>query len=98
VSANRFHSPEWEDAVWVANGKVSDLSSVASGNDRVVTCGDDGLGQSAAQSGGASGDEPSGHVMVSFCFMGRVVAVEIFGGLDTPADGQGPPRQWSMRW
>src|SRR5206468_6604033 len=54
---------EWEDAVCVAFGEVGDLSDVAGGDDCAVTCGNDGLGQSAAQSGRASGDKPGGHVI-----------------------------------
>ena len=36
---------KWEDAVGVVSGEVGDLPDVAGGDDRVVTCGNDGLGQ-----------------------------------------------------
>jgi hypothetical protein len=58
---------QWENAVGVVSRQVGDLVDVACGDSRVVTCGDHRLGQGATQSGGASGDEPSGHVIVSFC-------------------------------
>jgi hypothetical protein len=48
---------------------VLDLGGIAGGDDRVVTCRNDSVGQGATQSGGASGDEPSRHVTVSFCWL-----------------------------
>ena len=42
---------EREDTVGVAFGEVGDLADVAGGDDGVVTCGNDGLGQGATQSG-----------------------------------------------
>ena len=60
---------KWEDAVCIVNGKVGDLPDVAGGDDCIVTRGDNSLGQGATQSGRAPGDEPSGHVNVSFCLV-----------------------------
>ena len=53
--------------VCLVDGEVGHLAYVAGGDDGVMTCGNDGLRQSTTQSGGASGDEPGGHVKVSFC-------------------------------
>ena len=66
---------ECEDAVCVVNGEVGDLPDVAGGDDCVVACGNDGLGQGAAESGRASGDEPGGHVIVPSAGVADRVAV-----------------------
>jgi hypothetical protein len=61
---------ECEDAVCVAVGEVGDLPDVAGGHDRIVTCGNDGIGQGATQSGRASGDEPGGHLISRLLVVG----------------------------
>ena len=56
-----------EDSVRVVNREVRDPPDIPGGDDRVVTSRDHRLRQGAPESGGASSDQPGGHVNVFFC-------------------------------
>jgi hypothetical protein len=63
LSVVRDVERERQCGVGVLVGQVLHLRDLARGDDDVVPAGEGGLGEGAAEAGGAAGDEPGGHVV-----------------------------------